>query len=100
MGVELDVFNSQPNIKNLDDVPGIHLGVTNVGVNLLMRYPGQTFQPYAGIGGALLIARLSESATTRSDTDVGFGLNVLRACGHSSRPMWRSSPSTNTPMVP
>jgi opacity protein-like surface antigen len=77
MGVELDVFNSQPNIKNLDDVPGIHLGVTNVGLNLLMRYPGQTFQPYAGIGGALLIARLSESATTRSDTDVGFGLNVL-----------------------
>jgi opacity protein-like surface antigen len=76
-GVELDVFNSQPNIKNLDDVPGIHLGVTNVGVNLLLRYPGQTFQPYVGIGGALLIARLSESATTRSDTDVGFGFNVL-----------------------
>ena len=35
MGVGADVFNSQPNIKNLDDVPGIHLGVTNVGVNLL-----------------------------------------------------------------
>jgi Outer membrane protein beta-barrel domain len=76
-GVELDVFNSQPNIKNLDDIPGIHLGVTNVGINLLLRYPGQTFQPYVGLGGALLIARLSESATTRSDTDVGFGLNVL-----------------------
>jgi opacity protein-like surface antigen len=77
MGLELDVFNSQPNIKNLDDVPGIHLGVTNAGVNLLLRYPGQTFQPYVGFGGALLIARLSESATTNSDTDVGVGVNVL-----------------------
>src|SRR5262245_21337058 len=37
MGVELDVFNSQPNIKNLDNIPGIHLGVTNVGLNLLVR---------------------------------------------------------------
>jgi hypothetical protein len=51
MGVELDVFNSQPNIKNLDNIPGIHLGVTNVGVNLMLRYPGQTFQPYVGFGG-------------------------------------------------
>jgi hypothetical protein len=56
MGLELDVFNSQPNIKNLDNIPGIHLGVTNVGINLLLRYPGQTFQPYIGFGGAALIA--------------------------------------------
>ena len=77
MGLELDVFNSQPNIKNLDDVPGIHMRVTNVGINLLLRYPGQTFQPYVGIGGAGLIARISESATTRSDSDVGFGVNLL-----------------------
>ena len=40
MGVELDVFNSQPNIKNLDNIPGIHLRVTNVGFNLILRYPG------------------------------------------------------------
>ena len=49
-GVELDAFHSTPHIKNLDDVPGIHMRVTNVGVNLLVRYPGVTFQPYAGIG--------------------------------------------------
>ena len=54
MGIELDVFNSQPNIKNLDNIPGIHLGVTNVGINLLLRYPGQTFQPYVGFGINLL----------------------------------------------
>ena len=77
MGVELDVFNSQPNIKNLDNIPGIHLGVTNVGINLLLRYPGQTFQPYVGFGGAALIARISETVDVQSDTDVGFGINVL-----------------------
>lgn len=77
MGLELDVFNSQPNIKNLDNIPGIHLGVTNVGINLLLRYPGQTFQPYIGIGGAALIARISETVDVKSDTDVGFGMNLL-----------------------
>src|SRR4026209_509770 len=30
MGMELDVFNSQPNIKGMGDIPGIHLRVTNV----------------------------------------------------------------------
>ena len=77
MGVELDVFNSQPNIKNLDNIPGIHLRVTNVGLNLLLRYPGETFQPYAGFGGAALISHLADSATTKSDSDVGFGVNIL-----------------------
>jgi opacity protein-like surface antigen len=77
MGVELDVFNSQPNIKGVGDIPGIHLRVTNVGVNLMLRYPGPTFQPYVGFGGAALIARISETVDVRSDTDVGFGVNVL-----------------------
>ena len=77
MGLELDVFNSQPNIKNLDNIPGIHLGVTNVGINLLLRYPGQTFQPYIGFGGAALIARISQTVDVQSDTDVGFGINLL-----------------------
>jgi opacity protein-like surface antigen len=77
LGVELDVFNSQPNIKNLDNIPGIHLRVTNVGINLLLRYPGQTFQPYAGVGGAALISHIGDSATTKSDSDVGFGVNLL-----------------------
>jgi opacity protein-like surface antigen len=83
IGFELDVFNSQPNIKSFinsstgEYVPGIHLRVTNVGMNVMLRYPGQTFQPYAGIGGALLIAHISNSATTQSDSDVGGGLNLL-----------------------
>ena len=83
IGLELDAFNSQPNIKGFVNsstgvyIPGVHLGVTNVGINFIVRYPGQTFQPYVGIGGAALIGRIGDSATTRSDTDVGFGVNLL-----------------------
>jgi opacity protein-like surface antigen len=77
MGVELDVFNSQPNIKAMGDIPGIHLRVTNVGLNLLLRYPGQTFQPYVGFGGAALIAHIAKTVDVQSDTDVGFGVNFL-----------------------
>lgn len=76
-GVELDVFNSNPNIKNLDDVPGISMRVTNVGINLVARYPGVTFQPYVGIGTGALIARIGDSATTKGDTDVSSVLNLL-----------------------
>ncbi len=77
LGFELDVFHSTPHVKNLDDSPGIHLGVTNVGANLLLRYPGATFQPYLGIGPGILIAHLSRSVQTESDTQVSIGLNVL-----------------------
>jgi opacity protein-like surface antigen len=77
LGFELDVFHSTPHVKNLDDIPGIHLAVTNVGANVLLRYPGVTFQPYLGIGPGILIARLSRSATTEPDTQVSIGFNFL-----------------------
>lgn len=76
-GLELDVFHSTPHIKNLDDVPGFHMRVTNVGINLLARYPGVTFQPYAGIGAGVAIARIGDSATTRGNTDASSALNLL-----------------------
>jgi opacity protein-like surface antigen len=76
-GVELDAFHSAPNVKNLDDVPGFSMRVTNVGINLIARYPGVTFQPYVGIGTGALIARIGDSATTKSDTDVSSMLNLL-----------------------
>lgn len=77
LGFELDVFHSTPHVKSLDDIPGIHLAVTNVGANVLLRYPGVTFQPYLGAGPAILIARLSRSATTQQDTQVSIGFNFL-----------------------
>jgi opacity protein-like surface antigen len=77
LGVEVDAFHTTPHIKNLDDIPGIHLRVTSAGVNLIARYPGVTFQPYAGIGAAAVFAHISDSSTTRSDSNVTGGLNVL-----------------------
>jgi opacity protein-like surface antigen len=77
VGAELDVLYSNPHIKNLDDVPGIHLSVTNIGLNLLLRYPGLTFQPYVGLGPAIIVSHLSQSATTQSDSDVTIGFNAL-----------------------
>ena len=77
LGFELDVFHSTPHVKNLDNSPGIHLAVTNVGANILLRYPGVTFQPYLGAGPAMLIARLSPSVETQQDTQVSVGFNFL-----------------------
>ena len=77
LGFELDVFHSTPHVKNLDDVPGIHLAVTNVGANILLRYPGVTFQPYLGAGPGILIARLGRSVQTQQDTQVSVGFNFL-----------------------
>ncbi len=76
-GFELDVSHSTPHIKNLDDVPGVHLSVTNIGANVVLRYPGVTWQPYIGGGPAVLVAHLGRSATTENDTQVSFGGNVL-----------------------
>ena len=76
-GLELDAFHSTPHIKNFEELPGIHMRVTQVGLNLIARYPGVTFQPYAGIGTGIVIARISNSPTTRSDSDVTSGLTLL-----------------------
>jgi opacity protein-like surface antigen len=77
LGFELDVIQSAPHVKQLDDVPGIHLAVTNIGANMLLRYPGATFQPYLGIGPGILVARLSRSVQTEPDTQVSIGFNFL-----------------------
>ena len=76
-GFELDPSHSAPHIKNLDDVPGIHLTVANIGAHVLVRYPGVTWQPYIGGGPALLAAHLGRSSTTESDTQFSLGGNFL-----------------------
>ena len=76
-GLEVDVLYSTPHIKNLDDIPGIHYRVTNIGVHILARYPGKTYQPYVGIGPAILVTRLANSPTTQRDNDVSLGFNAL-----------------------
>ena len=85
-GIEGEVLHTTPHIKNLgddprttnfDDVPGIHFRLTTVGVNFIARYPGRTFQPYAGAGIGAAIARIGDTATVRSDTDVTAVWNLL-----------------------
>ena len=77
IGIEGEVFHTTPHIKAIDNDPGIHLSLTTVGVNVLARYPGRTFQPYVGVGIGAVIARLGETATVQRDTDVAAGWNVL-----------------------
>lgn len=76
-GLEGEVFHTTPHIKNLDDVPGIHFRMTSAMINLILRYPGLTFQPYIGFGGGLVFANIDDSATTRSELDVAGGWSVL-----------------------
>jgi opacity protein-like surface antigen len=77
IGLEGEIFNSTPHIKQIGDVPGSHLRVTTLALNFIARYPGVTIQPYAGIGFGMLFTRLSESPTKRSDSDTATGLNLL-----------------------
>ncbi len=77
IGIEGEILHTTPHIKSLDNDPGIHLRLTTVGVNLIVRYPGRTFQPYVGIGGGLAIARIGDTPTVQSDTTVAGGWNVL-----------------------
>ncbi|MBI5671890.1 MAG: porin family protein [Nitrospirae bacterium] len=76
-GIEGEVLNTTPHIKQLDADPGIHMRVTTVGVNFIGRYPGRTLQPYVGAGIGAAIAHIGDTATVRSDTDVAVAWNVL-----------------------
>lgn len=85
-GIEGEVFNTTPHRKSFNDNPstpnfdpasGVHFRVTTVGANFIARYPGRTFQPYAGAGIGIAIAHIGDTATVRSDTDVAAAWNVL-----------------------
>lgn len=80
-GLEAEAFNTTPHVKSMDVngayVPGIHFRVTTVGLNLIARYPGRTYQPYIGIGGGVAIGHVGNSPTTTSDTDTTAALQLL-----------------------
>lgn len=76
-GVEGEFLHSTPHVKGVVDAPGIHLRVMSVTINLVARYPGRTFQPYAGIGGGLVIAHLRDSGGVQRDSDVAGGFNAF-----------------------
>jgi opacity protein-like surface antigen len=82
-GIEGEVFHTTPHIKELPPTaslpadPGIHFRVTTVGVNFIARYPGHTFQPYAGVGVGAAIAHIGDTPTVRSNSDVATAWNIL-----------------------
>jgi hypothetical protein len=76
-GIEGEILNTTPHIKQLDTDPGIHMRMTTVGVNFIARYPGRTVQPYVGAGIGAGIAHIGKTSTVQSDTDVSAVWNVL-----------------------
>jgi opacity protein-like surface antigen len=83
LGIEGEVLHTTPHIKGLPATasfpadPGIHMRITTIGPNIIVRYPGRTVQPYVGVGVGMAIARIGDTPTVRSDTDVAAVWNVL-----------------------
>jgi opacity protein-like surface antigen len=76
-GIEGEILNTTPHIKQLDTDPGIHMRMTTVGINFIARYPGRTVQPYIGAGIGAGVAHIGKTPTVQNDTDVSAVWNVL-----------------------
>lgn len=70
LGVETEVFNSAPNLKQQTitvtgpggpvtavGFPGFSLRVLTWATNVVVRYPGKQWQPYGGVGLGVFFAR-------------------------------------------
>ena len=83
LGVETELFNTTPHVKQQPvtvlgvtiPFPGINLNVFTWAINAVVRYPGEQFQPYAGIGVGVFAAEAKFQG--QSDKDVAPGLNAL-----------------------
>lgn len=90
LGLEVEAYHTNPDIKQQPatvsapvfgislsgTLPAMDLSITTVAFNGVVRYPGQMFQPYAGVGVGLNIAELSGGAASN---EFAFSptLNVL-----------------------
>lgn len=82
LGIETEVFNATPHIKQQNlfiggigfgTAPGVNLRVlTWAPVNIVIRHQMGAFEPYAGIGLGLFFSRFSDEFGSSSDTDVGL----------------------------
>ncbi len=87
LGVETEFYHANPHIKQQQVTAcfagvcesvvssGAHMRVRTVAFNLIARYPGEQFQPYAGVGLGLFFAKISDE--TGSAKDTAPGLNVV-----------------------
>jgi opacity protein-like surface antigen len=91
LGLETEFFYTSPHIKQQDitftfsglstppiNFSGAHVRVATWALNLIARYPGERFQPYAGVGFGIFWARISGDPATSLGTsaDCSPGLNA------------------------
>jgi opacity protein-like surface antigen len=89
LGVETEFFYTNPHIKQQDigftvgGVPagtfnfaGHHVRVATWAVNLILRYWGERFQPYLGVGPGIFWGRMS-GLDIGTGSDTSLGLNAL-----------------------
>lgn len=83
LGFELEGYTSNPNIAQQGigivglpvDLNGADLQVATAAINLALRYPFKRFEPYIGLGPAIVYAKVSNSGN--SVEAVAPGLNVV-----------------------
>jgi opacity protein-like surface antigen len=89
LGVETEVFNSTPNIKQQDaaiSVPGFSATLNLTGqslrvlnwapVNVVVRHQMGQFEPYAGVGMGVFFANIKDGQTGESSSSTSVGLNT------------------------
>ena len=89
LGVETEVFNTNPNIKQQAgtfSVPGASTTVTLPGqdlrvltwapLNVVVRYQAGQFEPYAGVGMGVFFSRLHDGQSGESSSSTKVGLNT------------------------
>jgi opacity protein-like surface antigen len=87
-GVEMEVFYTNPHIKQQDitftgagpptttNFAGGHVRIATWAVNWILRYPGEYFQPYVGLGPGIFWGRMS-GLDLGTGSDTSLGLNAL-----------------------
>jgi opacity protein-like surface antigen len=86
LGVETEVFNSTPHVKQQNVTiagidTGTQSGLTNrvltwAPVIIVVRYQAGAFEPYAGVGLGVFFSRLSDGTDSSSSTDVGLNTQL------------------------
>lgn len=87
LGVESEAYHTTPHVKQqlvtstspggtttTSIAHGLHTRMTTWAFNLLVRYPGERLQPYAGAGLGIFFARFAGGGP---DLSTSTGLNVL-----------------------
>lgn len=86
LGVEADLYTTNPHLENQNAtrttaggstsviVPGALNRVTTLAFSLMARYPGERFQPYAGMGMGVYFAKAAGSFSKDTDASPGFHL--------------------------